>query len=262
MCPLSTGHSLETKEPIRLKFPEPIITTQINRTIITGKDTKGQRDNLTIFMVPQKLGSAAKAIIWLKKDDETYKKTHPVKDTDYRSEYKKLVINLNAAKAWKPGQAVVYNIDEELKDADLRYRFILNKPTIEAQPGEDGLSTAKFKLNSYRYTYNGQWSKFTIDLYAALQSFQIVKYAYEDEVGTKYETVTNELPDWVTLTVTPYIPKLGRNGIPTFNMELKVDHTNPNYPEDIKKLFITFKQDESNMPECTVEITNLQPKAS
>ena len=70
----------ETKEPIRLKFPEPIITTQINRTIITGKDTKGQRDNLTIFMVPQKLGSAAKAIIWLKKDDETYKKTHPVKD--------------------------------------------------------------------------------------------------------------------------------------------------------------------------------------
>lgn len=252
----------ETKEPIRLKFPEPVITTQINRTIITGKDTNGQRDNLTIFMVPQQLGSDAKAIIWLKKDDETYKRTKPVNDTDYRSEFKKLVINLNAAKAWKPGQAVVYNIDEELKDADLRYRFILNKPTIEAQPGGDGLSTAKFDLNSYRYTYYGQWSKFRIDLYAALQSFQIVKYAYEDEAGTKHETVTNELPDWVTLTVTPYIPKLGRNGIPTFKMELKVDHTNQNYPEGIKKLFITFKQDESNMPECTVEITNLQPKAS
>ena len=252
----------ETKEPIRLKFPESVITTQINRTIITGKDTNGQRDNLTIFMVPQQLGSDAKAIIWLKKDDETYKSTKPVNDTDYRSEFKKLVINLNAAKAWKPGQAVVYNIDEELKDADLRYKFGPNKPTIEAQPGGDGLSTAKFDLNSYRYTYYGQWSKFKIDLYAALQSFQIIKYAYEDEAGTKHETVTNELPDWVTLTVTPYIPKLGRNGKPTFKMELKVDHTNPNYPEGIKKLFITFKQDASTKPECTVEITNLQPKAS
>ncbi|WP_077196395.1 fimbrillin family protein [Prevotella ihumii] len=251
----------ETKESIRLKFPEPIITTQINRTIITGKDTNGQRDNLTIFMVPQQLGSDAKAIIWLKKDDETFKRTKPVNDTDFRSAVKKLDINLNAAKAWKPGQAVVYNIDEELKDADLRYRFSLNSSTNEAQPGEDGLSTAKFNLNSYRYTYNGQLSKFRIDIYAALQTFQIVKYAYEDEAGP-HEVVSDMLPDWIRLTVTSVIPRLRGTGKPTFKMELKVDHTNPNYPEGIKKLFITFKQDGNEMPECTVEITNLQPKAS
>ena len=95
-------------------------------------------------------------------------------------------------------------------------------------------------------------------MYAALQTFQIVKYAYEDEAGMKHETVTNELPDWITLSVTPNtnITK------PTYNMAVKVDHTKASYPESIKTLFITFKQDKSEKEECTMEITNLQPKAS
>ncbi len=45
-------------------------------------------------------------------------------------------------------------------------------------------------------------------------------------------------------------------------MGVKVDHTKASYPESIKTLFITFKQDKSEKEECTMEITNLQPKAS
>ena len=255
----------DTKENIRLKWPKydvdyrtvtPNKTTQVNRTQVTGVMKDGKRDNLTIFMIPQQLGADAKAVIWLTEDNGLYRKPSPNKDKDHRAPIKKLTINLAAVKAWKPGQVVVYRIDEELKDADLRYKFNLSEPTVE--PDDDGLATATFNLNSYRYTYYGTVLKKSYDLYAALQTFQIVKYAYEDEAGTKHETVTNELPDWITLSVTPNtnITK------PTYNMAVKVDHTKASYPASIKKLLITFKQDNSNMPECTVEITGLQPKAS
>ena len=261
----------DTKEPILLKWPKyegvsyktvtPNKTTQVNRTQVTGVKTKdGKRDNLTIFMIPQQLGADAKAIIWLTKDDGLYKSKSPNGKDDHREAIKKLTINLAAVKAWKPGQAVVYGIDEQLEDADLRYRFNLSKSIVESKPGDDGLSAAKFSLNSYRYTYSGTVDKFTRDAYTALQTYQIVKYAYEDEAGTKHETVTNELPDWVTLSVTPKID-YGRVTA-SYNMAVKVDHTKANYPAGIKKLFITFKQDASEKEECTVEITGLQPKAS
>lgn len=258
----------DTKEPIHLKWPKyegvnyrtvtPNKTTQVNRTQVTGVMKDGKRDNLTIFMIPQQLGADAKAVIWLKKDNGLYPRPRPKQDTDHRAAVKKLTINLAAVKAWKPGQVVVYRIDEELKDADLRYKFELSESIVESKPGNDGLSAATFNLNSYRYTYYGMVSKREYDLYAALQTFQIVKYAYEDEAGTKHETVTNELPDWITLSVTPNtnITK------PTYNMAVKVDHTKASYPESIKTLFITFKQDKSEKEECTMEITNLQPKAS
>lgn len=258
----------DTKEPIHLKWPKyegvnyrtvtPNKTTQVNRTQVTGVMKDGKRDNLTIFMIPQQLGADAKAVIWLKKDNGLYARPRPKQDTDHRAAVKKLTINLAAVKAWKPGQVVVYRIDEELKDADLRYKFELSESIVESKPGNDGLSAATFNLNSYRYTYYGMVSKREYDLYAALQTFQIVKYAYEDEAGTKHETVTNELPDWITLSVTPNtnITK------PTYNMAVKVDHTKASYPESIKTLFITFKQDKSEKEECTMEITNLQPKAS
>lgn len=258
----------DTKEPIHLKWPKyegvnyrtvtPNKTTQVNRTQVTGVMKDGKRDNLTIFMIPQQLGADAKAVIWLKKDNGLYPRPIPKQDTDHRAAVKKLTINLAAVKAWKPGQVVVYRIDEELKDADLRYKFELSESIVESKPGNDGLSAATFNLNSYRYTYYGMVSKREYDLYAALQTFQIVKYAYEDEAGTKHETVTNELPDWITLSVTPNtnITK------PTYNMAVKVDHTKASYPESIKTLFITFKQDKSEKEECTMEITNLQPKAS
>lgn len=259
-----------TKENIRLKWPKyegvgrttitPDKTTQVNRTQVTGVMTDGKRDNLTIFMIPQQLGADAKAVIWLTKDDETFKGSRPLSDIDHRADIKKITINLAAVKAWKPGQVVVYRIDEELSDADLRYRFNLEPSTTVSQPGDEGLSAATFTLNSYRYTYFGRYSKFRYDQYAALQTFQIIKYAYEDEAGMMHETVTNELPDWVTLSVTP------RNGAnksaPSYSMAVKVDHTKPSYPASIKKLLITFKQDNSVEPECTMEITNLQPKAS
>lgn len=259
-----------TKENIRLKWPKyegvsprtitPDKTTQVNRTQVTGVMTEGKRDNLTIFMIPQQLGADAKAVIWLTKDTETFKGSRPDSDTDHRADVKKITINLAVVKAWQPGQVVVYRIDEEHKDADLRYKFELEPSTKDARPGGDGLSAATFKLNSYRYTYYGQYSKFHYDQYAALQTFQIVKYAYEDEAGMMHETVTNELPDWITLSVTP------RKGTirtaPTYNMAVKVDHTKASYPAGIKKLFITFKQDNSEMEECTMEITNLQQKAS
>lgn len=258
----------DTKEPIHLKWPKyegvnyktvtPNKTTQVNRTQVTGVMKDGKRDNLTIFMIPQQLGADAKAVIWLKKDNGLYPRPRPYKDKDHRAAVKKLTINLAAVKAWKPGQVVVYRIDEELKDADLRYKFELSESIVESKPGNDGLSAATFNLNSYRYTYYGMVSKREHDLYAALQTFQIVKYAYEDEAGMKHETVTNELPDWITLSVTPNtnITK------PTYNMAVKVDHTKASYPESIKTLFITFKQDKSEKEECTMEITNLQPKAS
>ena len=259
----------DTKEPVRLKWPKyegvaynkvtPNKTTQVNRTQVTGVKTEdGKRDNLTIFMIPQQLGEGAKAVIWLTKDNGLFRRPTPKNDKDHRAAIKKLTINLNSVKAWKPGQVVVYRIDEELSDADLRYKFELPKSDVESKPGDDGLSEATFNLKSYRYTYYGQVSKFLYDMYAALQSFQIVKYAYEDEAGTKHETVTNELPDWITLSVTPNtnITK------PTYNMAVKVDHTKASYPASIKKLFITFKQDKSEKEECTVEITGLQPKAS
>lgn len=257
-----------TKENIRLKWPKyegvgrqtitPDKTTQVNRTQVTGVMKDGKRDNLTIFMIPQQLGADAKAVIWLKKDDETFKGSSPLSDKDHRADVKKLTINLAAVKAWNPGQVVVYRIDEELTDADLRYKFELQASTKDAQPGVDGLSAAKFNLDSYRYTYYGLISKRKRDVYAALQTFQIIKYAYEDEAGTKHETVTNELPDWITLSVTPNtnVQK------PTYNMAVKVDHTKASYPAGIKTLFITFKQDKSEKEECTMEITNLQPKAS
>lgn len=258
----------DTKENIRLKWPKyegvaltavtPNKTTQVNRTQVTGVKTDGKRDNLTIFMIPQQLGADAKAVIWLTKDNGLFRNPRPNKDTDHRAAVKKITINLAAVKAWKPGQVVVYRIDEEHTDADLRYRFNLEPSTTVSQPGDDGLSAAEFKLKSYRYTYYGQVSKRSRDLYAALQSFQIVKYAYEDEAGMMHETVTNELPDWITLSVTP---NTNINN-PTYNMSVKVDHTKPSYPADIKKLLITFKQDNSEMEECTMEITNLQPKAS
>ena len=258
-----------TKENIRLKWPKyegvsyktitPDKTTQVNRTQVTGVMKDGKRDNLTIFMIPQQLGEGAKAVIWLTKDTETFRGSRPTKgDIDHRADIKKLTITLAAVKAWKPGQVVVYRIDEEISDADLRYRFNLTPSFTESQPGDDGLSAATFQLNSYRYTYWGQVAKRSYDMYSALQSFQIVKYAYEDEAGMMHETVTNELPDWVTLSVTPN-PNLNK---PTYNMAVKVDHTKPSYPASIKKLFITFKQDNSEMEECTMEITNLQPKAS
>lgn len=258
----------DTKENIRLKWPKyegvalttvtPNKTTQVNRTQVTGVKTDGKRDNLTIFMIPQQLGADAKAVIWLTKDNGLFRNPRPNKDTDHRAAVKKITINLAAVKAWKPGQVVVYRIDEEHTDADLRYRFKLEPSTTVSQPGDDGLSAATFKLDSYRFTYYGQVSKRSRDLYAALQSFQIVKYAYEDEAGMMHETVTNELPDWITLSVTP---NTNINN-PTYNMSVKVDHTKPSYPASIKKLLITFKQDNSEMEECTMEITNLQPKAS
>lgn len=258
----------DTKENIRLKWPKyegvalttvtPNKTTQVNRTQVTGVKTDGKRDNLTIFMIPQQLGADAKAVIWLTKDNGLFRNPRPNKDTDHRAAVKKITINLAAVKAWKPGQVVVYRIDEEHTDADLRYRFKLEPSTTVSQPGDDGLSAATFKLDSYRFTYYGQVSKRSRDLYAALQSFQIVKYAYEDEAGMMHETVTNELPDWITLSVTP---NTNINN-PTYNMSVKVDHTKPSYPASIKKLLITFKQDNSIEPECTMEITNLQPKAS
>lgn len=258
----------DTKENIRLKWPKyegvglttitPNKTTQVNRTQVTGVMKDGKRDNLTIFMIPQQLGADAKAVIWLKEDNGLYNRPRPKKDTDHRAAIKKITINLAAVKAWKPGQVVVYRIDEQLSDADLRYKFELKPSTTDAKPGDDGLSEATFNLNSYRYTYSGQVSKYSYDLYAALQTFQIVKYAYEDEAGVMHETVTNELPDWITLSVTPQV----RLKDPTYNMAIKVDHTKPSYPAGIKKLFITFKQDDSEKEECTVEITNLQPKAS
>ena len=261
----------DTKEPIRLKWPKyegvksttitPNKTTQVNRTHVTGVKTEdGKRDNLTIFMIPQQLGAEAKAVIWLTKDNGLYRQPRPNNDKDYRVAVKKITINLAAVKAWKPEQVVVYRIDEELSNADLRYKFNLSKPVVESQPGDDGLSEATFNLNSYRYTYYGQVSKFLYDLYAALQTFQIVKYAYEDEDGMKHETITNELPDWVTLSVTP--SNGGNRSNPSYKMAVKVDHTKPSYPAGIKTLFITFKQDNSEMEECTMEITNLQQKAS
>lgn len=260
----------DTKENIRLKWPKyegahpsditPNKTTQVNGTQVTGVKTDGKRDNLTIFMIPQQLGADAKAVIWLTKDDETFKGSRPKNDKDYRANVKKLTINLAAVKSWKPGQAVVYRIDEQLSDADLRYKFELKPSTTDAQPGDDGLSAAKFVLNSYRYTYNGMYSKFTYDQYSALQTFQIIKYAYEDEAGMKHETVTNELPDWITLSVTPR--EGSKRAAASYNMAVKVDHTKPSYPAGIKKLFITFKQDNSEKEECTVEITGLQPKAA
>lgn len=260
----------DTKENIRLKWPKyegvglqaitPDKTTQVNRTQVTGVMKEGKRDNLTIFMIPQQLGADAKAVIWLKKDDETFKSSKPITDKDHRADVKKITINLAVVKAWNPGQVVVYRIDENLSDADLRYKFELKPSSKDAKPGNDGLSEAKFNLNSYRYTYYGMYSKFYYDQYAALQTFQIVKYAYEDEDGMMHETVTNELPDWITLSVTP---RKGTNRTaPTYNMAVKVDHTKASYPAGIKKLFITFKQDNSEMEECTMEITNLQPKAS
>ena len=260
----------DTKEPIHLKWPKyegvsyktvtPNKTTQVNRTQVTGVKTDGKRDNLTIFMIPQQLGANAKAVIWLKKDDGLYKSKFPKGKDDHRAAIKTLTINLAAVKAWMPGQVVVYRIDEELKDADLRYKFYLSKSTVTSNPGNDGLSAATFNLISYRYTYSGTVDKFPCDAYTALQTYQIVKYAYEDEAGKPHETVTNELPDWITLSVTPKID----NGRSTayYNMAVKVDHTKPSYPESIKKLFITFKQDNSEMEECTMEITNLQQKAS
>lgn len=264
----------DMKENIRLKWPKynvrynvvtPNKTTQENRTQVTGVETDGKRDNLTIFMIPQQLGTDTKAVIWLKKDDGLYKKPRPAKepgkeekDEDYRAAIKKLTINLAAVKAWKPGQVVVYRIDENLSDADLRYKFVLDPSTTEYKQGKDGIYAATFKLKSYRYTYYGQVGKVSHDVYAALQSFQIVKYAYEDEAGMKHETVTNELPDWITLSVTPYTSVTK----PTYNMSVKVDNTKASYPASIKKLFITFKQDDSEMEECTMEITGLQPKAS
>lgn len=258
----------DTKEPIRLKWPKyegvaynkvtPNKTTQVNRTQVTGVKTDGKRDNLTIFMIPQQLGEGAKAVIWLTKDNGLFRRPTPNNDKDNRVATKKITINLNSVKAWQPGQVVVYRIDEELSNADLRYKFNLSKPVVESQPGDDGLSEATFNLNSYRYTYYGQVSKFLYDVYSALQTFQIVKYAYEDEAGMMHETATNELPDWITLTVTP---NLNLNK-PTYNMAVKVDHTKASYPAGIKKLFITFKQDKSEKEECTMEITNLQPKAS
>ena len=261
----------DTKENIRLKWPKyedqgklytitPNKTTQVNRTQVTGVLKDGKRDNLTIFMIPQQLGADAKAVIWLTEDNDTHKRTRPSSDIDHRAAIKKLTINLTAVKAWNPGQVVIYRIDEELTDADLRYKFETDRSTTESQPGADGLSAARFQLLSYRYTYSGNYSKFSYDAYAALQSFQIIKYAYEDEAGMKHETVTKELPDWITLAVTPK-PLTGRS-TPYYDMAVKVDHTKPSYPAGIKKLLITFKQDNSEMPECTMEITGLQPKAS
>lgn len=261
----------DKKENIRLKWPKyegarptditPNKTTQVNRTQVTGVETDGKRDNLTIFMIPQQLGADAKAVIWLTKDNETFRDPIPAaNETENRANVKKLTINLAAAKSWQPGQAVVYGIDEQLGDADLRYKFFLSPSTIASNPGADGLSTGKFSLYSYRYTYTGKRTikeKIPYDLFVALQTFQISKYAYEDETGM-HETVTNELPDWVTLTATPNV------GIKKsyYSIEVKVDHTKPSYPASITKLFITFKQDNSEMPECTMEIKNLQPKAS
>ena len=258
----------DTKENIRLKWPKyegvsyktvtPNKTTQVNRTQVTGVMKDGKRDNLTIFMIPQQLGADAKAVIWLTEDNGLYPRPRPNKDKDHRAPIKKLTINLAAVKEWKPGQVVVYRIDENLSDADLRYKFELSPSFKDAQSGDDGLSKAEFNLNSYRYTYYGLIGKREYDLYAALQTFQIVKYAYEDEAGMKHETVTNELPDWITLSVTPNTNIMK----PTYNMAVKVDHTKASYPESIKTLFITFKQDKSEKEECTMEITNLQPKAS
>lgn len=260
----------DTKENIRLKWPKyenakprditPNKTTQVNRTQVTGVLKDGKRDNLTIFMIPQQLGADAKAVIWLTKDTQTFKGSRPKSDTDHRAAIKKLTISLAAVKAWMPGQVVVYRIDEEHTDEDLRYKFKLQPSTTESMPGADGLSAAKFQLLSYRYTYYGEYSKFSYDQYTALQTFQIVKYAYEDEAGMMHETVTNELPDWVTLSVNPIIGGIRNNAY--YNMTVKVDHTKPSYPAGIKKLLITFKQDNSEMPECTMEITGLQPKAS
>lgn len=248
----------ETKENIHLKFPEPVITTQMNRTVITGTKTDGRRDNLTIFMVPQQLGSDAKAIVWLKKDEKSYRgrTPSPYNDTDYRKAYKKLTINLNAAKSWQSGKAVIYRIDEEKTEQDLRYKFKNNN--VQNRQGDDGLTEFYFLLSSYRYSYYGSLAggKRFQDVFCAIQTFEITKYEYEDATGTHE---TDKQPDWLIMS---FNQNESINGPRTgFNISLKIDNTKPSYPEGIKQLTITLKQDASDM-ELTVPITGLPPKAS
>lgn len=248
----------ETKEAIHLKFPEPVITTQINRTVITGTKTDDRRDNLTIFMVPQQLGPDAKAIVWLKKDETSYRgrrRPVPDNDTDYRNAYKKLTINLNAAKSWQPGKAVIYRIDEKLTEKDLRYYFKLYN-NVRNRQGDDGLTEFYFTLNSYRYAYYGRSVKTSNNVFCAIQTFEITKYEYEDATGTHE---MDKQPDWLIMSFKQNAFITGpRTG---FDISLKIDNTKPSYPEGIKQLIITLKQDASDL-ELTVPITGLPAKAS
>lgn len=246
----------ETKENIHLKFPEPVITTQMNRTVITGTKTDDRRDNLTIFMVPQQLGPDAKAIVWLKKDETSYPRYNPpAKDTDYRKAYKKLTINLNAAKSWQPGKAVIYRIDEKVTEQDLRYKF-KRYNNVRNRQGDDGLTEFYFTLSSYRYSYYGRNGKISRDVFCAIQTFEITKYEYEDATGTHE---TDKQPDWLIMSFNQNESITGpRTG---FDISLKIDNTKPSYPEGIKQLTITLKQDASDL-ELTVPITGLPTKAS
>lgn len=111
-------------------------------------------------------------------------------------------------------------------------------------------------MSSYRYSYFGREGKRNYDVFCAIQTFEITKYEYEDATGTHE---TDKQPDWLIMS---FNQNKSINGPRTgFNISLKIDNTKPSYPEGIKQLTITLKQDASDL-ELTVPITGLPSKAN
>ena len=105
-----------------------IRTTVPNMTQVTGiKDGEGKYDNFSFLMIPQKLGSNAKATIYLEtdtqpnKEDDVDKRYPGIKDT--RKERKIVTLKL-AGKEWTANHPVNYIIEDNQYNGDTYVEYI------------------------------------------------------------------------------------------------------------------------------------------
>lgn len=162
-------------------------TTKINGTPFTGIKGKNGYDNLTIFIIPQKLTSDAVAEVYLKKDATTiYKdengKSHEItKDAEKRANAKKIIVYLQPKNKterddknieFKAGQQKRYYINTKNSDG-ITYSIKKIGNVIQKD------NSIVVNVECYRYSFIIKEGKIETYIFKAPQKFSIQKITYK-----------------------------------------------------------------------------------
>ena len=182
-----TWSDLSDKGTIGIKLHD-VSTTQINRTPFTGlKNTDGKYDNLTIFIIPQKLDDKAVAEVYLKKDptteykDENGKSHNITKDAEKRANAKKIIVYLQPKNKterddknieFKAGQQKRYYINTKNSDG-ITYSIKKIGNVIQKD------NSIVVNVECYRYSFIIREGKIDAYIFKAPQKFSIQKITYK-----------------------------------------------------------------------------------
>lgn len=182
-----TWSDLSDKGTIGIKLNK-VSTTQINRTPFTGlKNTDGKYDNLTIFIIPQKLDDKAVAEVYLKKDptteykDENGKSHNITKDAEKRANAKKIIVYLQPKNKterddknieFKAGQQKRYYINTKNSDG-ITYSIKKIGNVIQKD------NSIVVNVECYRYSFIIREGKIDAYIFKAPQKFSIQKITYK-----------------------------------------------------------------------------------